>query len=48
MEQFHGTTIVSVRRRTPDRHWQGAIGGDHIHLRAWAAGLNRRQSQWCQ
>ncbi len=28
MEQFHGTTIVSVRRRTPDGHWQVPIGGD--------------------
>jgi ATP-dependent HslUV protease subunit HslV len=28
MEQFHGTTIVSVRRRTPDGRWQVAIGGD--------------------
>ncbi len=28
MEQFHGTTIVSVRRRTPDGQWQVAIGGD--------------------
>ena len=27
MEQFHGTTIVSVRRKTPDG-WQVAIGGD--------------------
>jgi len=28
MEQFHGTTIVSVRRRTPEGRWQVAIGGD--------------------
>ena len=28
MEQFHGTTIVSVRRRSPDGQWQVAIGGD--------------------
>ncbi|MES2483385.1 MAG: HslU--HslV peptidase proteolytic subunit, partial [Pseudomonadota bacterium] len=28
MEQFHGTTIVSVRRRGPDGNWQVAIGGD--------------------
>ena len=28
MEQFHGTTIVSVRRRKPDGSWQVAIGGD--------------------
>ena len=28
MEQFHGTTIVSVRRKTPDGRWQVAIGGD--------------------
>jgi ATP-dependent HslUV protease, peptidase subunit HslV len=27
MEQFHGTTIVSVRRKT-DNGWQVAIGGD--------------------
>ena len=27
MEQFHGTTIVSVRRQTP-QGWQVAIGGD--------------------
>lgn len=27
MEQFHGTTIVSVRRQTPTG-WQVAIGGD--------------------
>lgn len=27
MEQFHGTTIVSVRRQTPSG-WQVAIGGD--------------------
>ena len=27
MEQFHGTTIVSVRRQTPNG-WQVAIGGD--------------------
>ena len=28
MEQFHGTTILSVRRRTADGQWQVAIGGD--------------------
>jgi ATP-dependent HslUV protease subunit HslV len=28
MDQFHGTTIVSVRRRKPDGSWQVAIGGD--------------------
>jgi ATP-dependent HslUV protease, peptidase subunit HslV len=28
MEQFHGTTIVSIRRRNPDGSWQVAIGGD--------------------
>ncbi len=28
MEQFHGTTIVSVRRRGADGQWQVAIGGD--------------------
>jgi ATP-dependent HslUV protease subunit HslV len=28
MEQFHGTTIVSVRRQTADGRWQVAIGGD--------------------
>ena len=27
MEAFHGTTILSVRRRTPDG-WQVAMGGD--------------------
>jgi ATP-dependent HslUV protease, peptidase subunit HslV len=27
MEQFHGTTILSVRRRT-DKGWSVAIGGD--------------------
>ena len=27
MEAFHGTTIVSVRRQTP-QGWQVAIGGD--------------------
>ena len=28
MDQFHGTTIVSVRRKMPDGRWQVAIGGD--------------------
>ena len=28
MEQFHGTTIVSVRRKAADGRWQVAIGGD--------------------
>jgi ATP-dependent HslUV protease subunit HslV len=28
MEQFHGTTIVSVRRKGSDGRWQVAIGGD--------------------
>jgi len=28
MEQFHGTTIVSVRRKDADGRWQVAIGGD--------------------
>ncbi len=28
MEQFHGTTILSVRRRRPDGRWQFALGGD--------------------
>ncbi|MDO5693769.1 MAG: HslU--HslV peptidase proteolytic subunit, partial [Pseudomonadota bacterium] len=27
MEPFHGTTIISVRRKTPEG-WQVAIGGD--------------------
>ncbi|MCB2033406.1 MAG: HslU--HslV peptidase proteolytic subunit, partial [Ottowia sp.] len=27
MDVFHGTTIVSVRRQTPEG-WQVAIGGD--------------------
>ena len=28
MEQFHGTTILSVRRRVAGGRWQVAIGGD--------------------
>ena len=28
MEQFHGTTIVSVRRKDASGRWQVAIGGD--------------------
>ena len=28
MEQFHGTTIISVRRKDADGRWQVAIGGD--------------------
>src|SRR5687768_6991001 len=28
MEQFHGTTIVSVRRKDAQGRWQVAIGGD--------------------
>ena len=28
MEQFHGTTIVSVRRKDAAGNWQVAIGGD--------------------
>jgi ATP-dependent HslUV protease subunit HslV len=28
METFHGTTIVSVRRKGADGRWQVAIGGD--------------------
>jgi len=28
MDQFHGTTILSVRRRAADGHWQVALGGD--------------------
>jgi ATP-dependent HslUV protease, peptidase subunit HslV len=28
MEQFHGTTILSVRRRAADGTWQVAMGGD--------------------
>src|SRR5512140_2796927 len=28
MEQFHGTTIVSVRRQDAHGNWQVAIGGD--------------------
>ena len=28
MDQFHGTTILSVRRRQPDGRWQVAMGGD--------------------
>ena len=28
MDQFHGTTILSVRRQDADGRWQVAIGGD--------------------
>src|SRR6478609_1569525 len=28
MDQFHGTTIISVRRKAPDGRWQVALGGD--------------------
>ena len=28
MEQFHGTTIVSVRRKAADGRWEVALGGD--------------------
>ncbi|HQC98290.1 MAG TPA: HslU--HslV peptidase proteolytic subunit, partial [Aquabacterium sp.] len=41
MEPFHGTTIVSVRRQTP-QGWQVALGGDgqvtlgHIVVKASA------------
>ena len=28
MDQFHGTTSVSVRRKAPDGRWQVAIGGE--------------------
>jgi len=28
MEQFHGTTIISVRRQLADGRWEVAIGGD--------------------
>jgi ATP-dependent HslUV protease, peptidase subunit HslV len=28
MEQFHGTTIVSVRRRNAQGQWEVALGGD--------------------
>ncbi len=28
MDQFHGTTILSVRRRLADGSWQVAMGGD--------------------
>ena len=28
MEQFHGTTILSVRRKGADGRWQVALGGD--------------------
>ncbi|MCA6216541.1 ATP-dependent protease subunit HslV [Ideonella sp. B7] len=28
MTTFHGTTILSVRRRLPDGRWQVALGGD--------------------
>ncbi|MBP6899024.1 MAG: ATP-dependent protease subunit HslV [Burkholderiaceae bacterium] len=42
MEPFHGTTIVSARRRLPDGRWQVALGGDgqvtlgHIVVKASA------------
>jgi len=42
MESFHGTTIVSVRRRDANGNWQVAIGGDgqvtlgHIIVKATA------------
>jgi ATP-dependent HslUV protease, peptidase subunit HslV len=28
MEQFHGTTIISVRRKSADGRWEVALGGD--------------------
>jgi ATP-dependent HslUV protease, peptidase subunit HslV len=28
MDSYHGTTILSVRRRLPDGRWQVALGGD--------------------
>src|SRR6476659_5115200 len=28
MDSYHGTTIISVRRKLPDGRWQVALGGD--------------------
>lgn len=42
MDSYHGTTIVSVRRRTAEGQWQVALGGDgqvtlgHIVVKASA------------
>ena len=42
MDSYHGTTIVSVRRKTADGRWQVALGGDgqvtlgHIVIKASA------------
>ena len=47
MEPYHGTTIVSVRRQTPDGRWQVALGGDgqvtlgHIVVKASARKVRR-------
>lgn len=46
MESYHGTTIVSVRRQTPDG-WQVAMGGDgqvtlgHIVVKATARKIRK-------
>ena len=47
MDSYHGTTIVSVRRPTPDGRWQVALGGDgqvtlgHIVVKASARKVRR-------
>jgi len=47
MDSYHGTTIVSVRRRLPDGRWQVALGGDgqvtlgHIVVKASARKVRR-------
>ncbi|MBP6339068.1 MAG: HslU--HslV peptidase proteolytic subunit, partial [Vitreoscilla sp.] len=46
MDQYHGTTIISVRRQTPTG-WQVALGGDgqvtlgHIVVKASARKVRR-------
>ena len=47
MDSYHGTTIVSVRRKTPDGQWQVALGGDgqvtlgHIVIKVGARKVRR-------
>jgi len=47
MDSYHGTTIISVRRRGPDGQWQVALGGDgqvtlgHIVVKASARKVRR-------
>lgn len=47
MENYHGTTIVSVRRRTAAGTWQVSMGGDgqvtlgHIVVKASARKVRR-------